>query len=461
MITASFKGQLTFPIDSEEENKWVEATLSRITPLVSIPKNQDRKDLRNCVAAILANSVASYRQEGLSNWVQYPRDKNLDALHNSENTYSRELLRRTIEALREAEILEDLKTSALNTFESQQVAYKVHENELEKYALSGHAEPYEYWNKPVVMRTKKRRYLKGGEQKAWRIPIPLPNSGEAEILIEEVLAYRGLLASHSITPDKDSKYSDSFKELSGRWLAGSVRRIYTHPEWIPQNEEVGFNYNGRWFACWQNWDKEYRNKILLDDMETGMLDYHACCLQILYGLDRLPFLRNRNSYQLEEYSRNVIGQRNAAYVREIIKTVTLIILNVRSIGGAKRAVNSMFNPTEYDLPYQIEKKKKLSRCWDRLNLSTDLLIDRILEKHESIATNFFTGIGLKVMNYESKITSFIYNRFIENNMPILGYHDGYLVKLSDIEYLRECMEEGFRVVVNTRKNHRVIIKREF
>lgn len=206
--------------------------------------------------------------------------------------------------------------------------------------------------------------------------------------------------------------------------------------------------------------KEDRENITLDGEQVNMFDYHACSLQILHGMEKIPFSRNSKSYQLEGLGRKEIGRRNAERMEKQVKKIVQIMLNVRSRGKATRAINNQFQLKEYDWEEQRKEKRKLSKWWDRMGLSTSQIIEMVLEKHEYLSSYFFTGVGLRVMNIESEITNYIYQKFIAEDKPILGFHDGYLVKQSDTGVLLKCMQEGFREVVGSRQNHRVIIKRE-
>jgi hypothetical protein len=66
-----------------------------------------------------------------------------------------------------------------------------------------------------------------------------------------------------------------------------------------------------------------------------------------------------------------------------------------------------------------------------------------LHKHEPIIDLFSANTGLRLQRQDSDICDRILTYFSENDIPILGVHDSYIVGVEHEEKLRKTMEDVF------------------
>ncbi|AKO64869.1 hypothetical protein VI34_04490 [Methylophilales bacterium MBRSG12] len=172
------------------------------------------------------------------------------------------------------------------------------------------------------------------------------------------------------------------------------------------------NQGGRFFGgWWQSIPREYRKFIDINYKPTEEVDYSGHHIRIMYSLD------NKNlegePYEVEDESRNTqefIDER---------KIATLVMLNCSSYTEAHETLKTM--------GYKSSK----------------FLMNEIIHRHEPIKDNFFTGIGNKLMNEDSKIAEEVMLRMIKLGHVILPVHDSFIVRNSATFELKPIMEEVF------------------
>ena len=75
-------------------------------------------------------------------------------------------------------------------------------------------------------------------------------------------------------------------------------------------------------------------------------------------------------------------------------------------------------------------------------------IDAVLERHEPISKQFFTGIGLKLMFYDSQIANNVMLRAIDEfKTIILTVYDSFICIMEFEENLRQLMAEEYIAIM--------------
>ncbi|WP_036501495.1 hypothetical protein [Nitrosococcus oceani] len=175
-----------------------------------------------------------------------------------------------------------------------------------------------------------------------------------------------------------------------------------------------FEQGGRFYhGWWQQIPKEYRQYIVINSQVTTELDYSGLHFRMLYATEGLE--PPEDPYQVEKL---------AGVDRTMIKKITNILLNAKSLLSAKRAISQEYpeNPSE-------------------------LTILAIQEKHKSIEKYFHTGMGIQLQYWDSVIAEQVMLAMNDKCwQPCLPVHDSFLVTRGSEHRLKECMEEAFNEI---------------
>ena len=199
-----------------------------------------------------------------------------------------------------------------------------------------------------------------------------------------------------------------------------VRRIFSRGDW---------NYNGRFYGgFWQQVGSEYRKNIFINDSPTVEVDYKGLHAAILSA--KKDVVCDGDRYDLG----NIVCPRlDKQQQRKAVKLLVLAAINAKDRSSA-------FGAFRYNQPDgSIEKTLT--------NDELGLLLDTFLQQHPYIEDGICSDKGIRLMNVDSNITSYIIKEFVKRQKPILSVHDSYIVDIIDVELLRDCMKEASLDVV--------------
>jgi hypothetical protein len=74
------------------------------------------------------------------------------------------------------------------------------------------------------------------------------------------------------------------------------------------------------------------------------------------------------------------------------------------------------------------------------------LLTTIKHSHPDIAHLICSGVGLRLMNIDSRICEYVIADFIQTNTPILTVHDSFIVPFGEEDRLYSLMKEAFKYV---------------
>lgn len=176
-----------------------------------------------------------------------------------------------------------------------------------------------------------------------------------------------------------------------------------------------FSDGGRLYhGWWQQLKKEQRQHIVIDGLPTVELDYDQMHPTILYAKHDIP-LPSGDLYEIEGLDRKV----------------------------AKKLFNAMLN-----------HDKRFTRTWpddvekpEGWSLSDAQ--DAILAKHKQIASDFFTGVGLKLQRKDSDLMVELLLSLQDKNIAALPIHDSIIVQQRHMSTAKEVMEKLFEVHMGT------------
>ena len=191
----------------------------------------------------------------------------------------------------------------------------------------------------------------------------------------------------------------------------TLYRIFSNSSW---------KQHGRFYGVWwQNIPKEYRQHLSINGDITVELDFSSFHPRMVYHLS---------------------GTEMVGHPYEGIDDLD------RKHG--KVLVNIMINAVDEDPANGAYRKKYRNEGVTKAEAK--VAIDAAKEKHQAISKEFYTGVGLKLMNYDSQIANNVMLRAIdEYQTVILPLHDSFICITEFEKELRQLMMEEYIVVMKS------------
>jgi hypothetical protein len=266
---------------------------------------------------------------------------------------------------------------------------------------------------------KKLRIKKRGKRKICKTPNtrPFREMRKNLELINKVMEEAEITLD--ITDDELMELNERLKSDRNRYKqAIDFSRKRLHRVFLDRLPDRGGRFYGAWY---QNVPKEYRNRILINEIPTVELDYSALHPNLLYAIKKVS-PSGEDLYELDGYSDDI---------RKFLKGFFLRIINAKSREGAKGSIReAAFLKGEVKVPDDLGnlEDKKL-----------DPLIDKFAEKHKPIAGYFFSGYGNYLQWVDSQIAEFVLAHFTKMGQPCLPMHDSFIVDCRLTEELLKAM----------------------
>ena len=199
---------------------------------------------------------------------------------------------------------------------------------------------------------------------------------------------------------------------------------FTHTSLHRVFNNSSFDQGGRFYGgWWQSIPREFRKYITINHKPTEEVDYSGHHLRILYAKEEKEL--TRYPYEVDDDSRNtedLIKDR---------KDATLIMLNCNN---RIKAFNTI-------------KSEGIKQA--------QFIMDEIIERHDPIKDQFFTGIGNSLMKEDSIIAEEVMLEMLKLNHIVLPVHDSFIVRNSATFELKPIMEKVF---AKHYKNNKTILK---
>lgn len=242
---------------------------------------------------------------------------------------------------------------------------------------------------------------------------------------DELMQYNGILHnkeilfSSSVTADKAYVYYDVTKK--------TVKRTFNDGSW----DSGGRFYGG----FWQNCSSDLRKYILIEGRQTKEIDYKSHHIVILYSLVGKDYYDDSNYYG-DAYTME--GSPQTEDTRTFFKQLMLSCINSKSELAAIKSMQFEINCSN-----KYGNKPLLLPA----GMTISSAINSLKQKHEPISQYFFSGIGLKLQNIDSQITSGVLNDCTLNDIPVLSIHDSFICKKSDVDYVTIAMTRSMKSTI--------------
>jgi len=247
---------------------------------------------------------------------------------------------------------------------------------------------------------------------------------ETNLMRTKLDAYNEALRSTNITLSPEGVELAEEAGITVDYSRKIVSRVFNNGSF----EEGGRFYHPWWQKLNQNKKVngervQLRSHILINGNETVELDFSAFHIHLLYSREGLNY---HELFGPDDYPYTLPGHDLRS--RKVLKTVFLVAINAQDHDQAIYAARNLL------------RKKMEPHEYEAIDLST--LIVEFQKKHPLIAHHIYSGIGVHLQFTDSKITEYVFDRFMELNTPVLGVHDSFIVEELNEHILEEHMNEG-------------------
>lgn len=184
-----------------------------------------------------------------------------------------------------------------------------------------------------------------------------------------------------------------------------------------------FNLGGRfWGAYHLEMPKGLRQNIMINGEPTAELDYKAMHIRMLYHLED-------RDYRCDPY----IALSSNDDERVAYKLSTLVIINASNEVKAQYGIKRVFDENGIKM--------------DTSATAVQRIINNFKSVHEPISHYLCSGIGNRLMNYDSMVAEGVLNQLTDEGIPCLPIHDSFIVPIQHEDMLWQAMMDEYQKVM--------------
>lgn len=209
--------------------------------------------------------------------------------------------------------------------------------------------------------------------------------------------------------------------------------------YIKYNER--FDHGGRMYGPWSNMKRNIRKDIRIDDEDTVDIDISACHVSIMYNLCQLDIPENPYIFKH--------GEAQYDLYKKLLNIIINFKIDYSDFNKSIKEISSIKNTTK--IAY-ILKKGKVRCTVDQLShYSLSESIRSLMHTHRAISHLFGSDRGMKLMNIESDHMLRTIDLAIDNDIPVILYHDGLMCKSKHqnqmIEMIKSCWGPSYKLKI--------------
>lgn len=230
--------------------------------------------------------------------------------------------------------------------------------------------------------------------------------------------------------------------------------------WFKRIYTKNISLCGRFFDSgqYQRFDKLSRVTTIIDGEATERWDFDSLHPSLLYArkgiqLDHDPYpkINIKHSKVLVNKFKKYYGYDKYDPERNLCKLVMLCMINADSKEAAVSAVVQKLYLDRAKIGCR-KRESTIKFCGLPMNPDIRKIMDFIEENNEGIKEFFYTGVGLELMNTDSRIIEYVLRQCINDNIVALPLHDEMICRKSDSLKIKRFMEDGYKVVVGSSLN---------
>ncbi|MGO9378498.1 MAG: hypothetical protein ACLP29_08080 [Dissulfurispiraceae bacterium] len=237
--------------------------------------------------------------------------------------------------------------------------------------------------------------------------------------------------------------------LNGNPIVTSLRCIFSNQELT----SGGRLYTSTSYGT-QRHSKKTREDILIDDNETVELDYASLHINMLRSMEGLRPVDDAYTMVLDK-----IPSLSSEYHKELRVFLKGLLQSMLNVDIRYKAVKSGNYATNYEPLLELFRKdpdheitdndRKVRTILQEVNLSVKELVSLFENTHHEIKHHFYSGIGLTLQNYDSKIALKLLDYFTNKRIIMLPIHDSFVVGRASSALLKEKMNKAYKEVMNS------------
>lgn len=206
---------------------------------------------------------------------------------------------------------------------------------------------------------------------------------------------------------------------------GNVSFVPIRTTFLVRKFNDTFNKGGRFYCGFEsNLSSSLRPYLHFDNNPTIELDYSGMHIRMLYHLKKLN--KYSDVYNIEPKNQKL---------RDVYKDVALISINSRKNYAVKAIRHCLANKPGKNLLPNLKDS------------TINNLISKFIKKHRHIQNKLFSGIGIKLQNYDSIIANDIMMHFSTKKILCFCIHDSFLVPVKYQAQLRKQMRKSYKKVM--------------
>lgn len=230
--------------------------------------------------------------------------------------------------------------------------------------------------------------------------------------------YNEFMRSHTVKIPNEKNGVLVFRGGDGRphWVNASGKTLTAI---YHANDAGKLSYGRIHGGAWQVIPATYRRSILIDGHDTVELDYSAQVVHIVAGLEGIQLTGDPYAIPLP------FTDYDADFAREVVKSAIVIMLNTSNLKAMNGALRNKF------------------RCDPRTenrSIRPKLIRECILAHHPFLEKYAMKGVGKDLFMHDAEIARQIIQTFLDQGKVVLSIHDGFIVKKSDEQLLRDTMQ---------------------
>lgn len=205
-------------------------------------------------------------------------------------------------------------------------------------------------------------------------------------------------------------------------------------------EKGGRFYGGYWVS---GLDKYLRENIRINDLETVYWDFDTMSQNLFYAHTGLPD-EYKNSLRFKDKGES---PRESEITEKRHKKLFQFALNTDSIEEWVKAAKGEYSAKKYPQKRHISYEKFIESCPKQGPITDEELKD-FLYKYQDLPKGYFfnKSLGLELMYTESRITEKIIMTFIDQSIPVLPIHDGFICTKEYEDLLKRTMVSAYESV---------------
>lgn len=194
----------------------------------------------------------------------------------------------------------------------------------------------------------------------------------------------------------------------------------------------------------QGLSKQDRHNLDIDGIPVCAFDYKGFEPSLVYSIEQ-EIMECGDPYQIE------LKGYDPKLLREICKTILLIMLNSESKDQAFSAIN-LHIAKDYNLQ-KLYKEDKIPSEY----IPTKVIMEILEEKHHLIAHRFYNSFGLEVQYVGSLVSDFVVSYMMQNyKQLVLSVFDEFLCQEDHADKLEKTMKLAYQHIFGNDNNCNIV-----